>query len=432
MNKAYTVPQVDKSSREQLGIDTRKSNSIAHGPVQPSISGDWSHPVRKAWADAFKSSERYMDGDPFIGQSIGAFTCLSSINAASKQRSHSASAYYHPARSRENLTVLTESVVQKILFDERDGTHKAVGVSYKQNNEVSEAFCSKEVILAAGALQTPKILELSGIGNPNILKAHGISVVKDLAAVGENLQDHVNCSVGFEAVDSLETLDALVRQEPEAMARAMEEYQTSGSGLLSSVGVYTYAYLPLPGQPDSEDRQALRSLLQQHRPPPGDKPNQVRSRAYYGVTERAVLSPHEPSGAYLSVLAQHLIEEPEPGKFLSIAVMLSQPFSRGSVHIQSADPSTPPAIDPNYFSNPLDLEILARHLMSIEGIAGSPGLRDLVKQPLRVRDPTSRPRSAFCGRRPSPCGTWPARAPCCPSRAAASWTRGSGFTGSVA
>lgn len=104
---------------------------------------------------------------------------------------------------------------------------------------------SKEVILSAGALQSPKILELSGIGDKKLLSGFGIEVKIDNLAVGENLQDHIIGGIGFEANDSITTEDGLIRQEPLVVASALLEYFTFRTGPLALVGISAYAYLPV-------------------------------------------------------------------------------------------------------------------------------------------------------------------------------------------
>lgn len=133
-----------------------------------------------------------MAKDPFLGAASGSFSTLHSIDPATKERSYSASAYYQPFKSRENLVVLTGALVEKVVFDQESGI-KATGVRYTQNGETQTVTATKEVILAAGTFQSPKILELSGIGNAQILSKHNIEVISDLPGVGENLQDHLVC-----------------------------------------------------------------------------------------------------------------------------------------------------------------------------------------------------------------------------------------------
>jgi choline dehydrogenase-like flavoprotein len=271
---------------------------------------------------------------------------------------------------------------------------RATAVQYQQDGELRTVAVAKEVILAAGAFQSPKVLELSGIGQAQLLTKHGIDVVQDLPGVGENLHDHVVSSISYRARDNLETLDALARQEPDAIGQAMQEYTTSRSGPLTSVGVYTYAYLPVPGQGQEQVRELLKN-----NPPDSNQP--PLARALHDIAERMLLDPQAPSGAYLSVMSQtprpvdansgSPAEPAAPGKFITIGAMLSHPLSRGSVHIQSRDPLADPAIDPRYLSHPLDEEVLARHLLHIETIAASPPLTHLLQQPLaRIGNPASR------------------------------------------
>lgn len=344
-----------------------------------------------------------MANDPFLNASVGAYSALASINSGTKERSYAASAYYKPIKDRENLDVLANAVVEKVLF-ETGHAPRATGVQYSYKGDRKTVSASKEIIIAAGALQSPKILELSGIGNPELLEKHSIKLVKDLRQVGENLHDHLVCYISYEAEDGLETLDALIRQEPEAIGKAMEEYATNRTGMLSSVGVYTYAYLSLIDCLPGKDQELLKKLLRENRPSHDNNsghardPDQVRAQAYYDIAEKTLLNPKVPSGAYLTALAQQVIpvkpnstspKGPVPGNFVSFGSMLSQPLSRGSVHIQSNDISTSPLIDPNYLSNPVDVEGLARHMQYIETIAASPAFAKILKQPLKRRDPAS-------------------------------------------
>ena len=95
--------------------------------------------------------------------------------------------YLKPAKSRKNLKVLTEKFVKKILFDGK----KAIGVEVVSKNKSEKIFSNKEIILSAGAINSPQILMLSGIGPSNHLKENGIEVIHNLEGVGANLQDHL-------------------------------------------------------------------------------------------------------------------------------------------------------------------------------------------------------------------------------------------------
>jgi choline dehydrogenase-like flavoprotein len=399
LSKAYTSPAVDRATEKALGIEGWSyRNDAAKGPIQTSFSGDIHHPIREAWAASFKDNGHYMPEDPFLNGSVGSFSCLATIDPLKKERSYSATAYYNPVKGRDNLEVLTSAHVEKILTQKDGGSTIATGVQFTQNGAAKTVIARKEVIIAAGVFQSPKLLELSGIGNEELLHKHGIDVVEHLPGVGENLHDHTIVYTGFKAADDVATLDSLIRQEPEALQQAMQEYGATQSGPLSSCGVYSYAYLPVLEHAGNEGQKALKRLLDQNRPASGSSPEEVRARAFYDVVETTLLDQKEPSGAYVSALAQITIpidanaEKPPaalPGKFITIGSMLSQPLSRGSVHIRSKDPSAQPTIDPNYLSHPVDVEIMAHHILQTKKIAGFSPLNKLLAQPLTHRDPAA-------------------------------------------
>ncbi|KAI9034969.1 GMC family oxidoreductase [Aspergillus affinis] len=387
--KTYSSPTVAQDAKEGLAIDDWPELNEAKGPIQTSF-GNKTHPIRKAWAELFRSRGQYNAGDPFIYSSVGSFSCLASIDSEGK-RSNSASAYYKPVELRQNLHVLTNSFVERVLFDESKPP-RSIGVQYSLDSASKTVQARSEVILAAGAFQSPKILQLSGVGGAELLEKHGIGIVMNLPGVGQNLQDHMISYTAFQAKAELETKDSLVRQEPEALGQAMQEYTATQSGPLASLGVHTYAYLPLP----SPDRSALQTLFTNHAPE--NSQEHRATRAYYDIAKTTVLDSKQPSAAYLSALGQtnyakdlndETIPTASPGKFVTLGVMLSQPLSRGSVHITSINPETPPIIDPGYLSNPLDLEVIARHLLVINNLAESPQLGELLEQPLKFRDPAA-------------------------------------------
>jgi choline dehydrogenase-like flavoprotein len=103
-------------------------------------------------------------------------------------------AYYKPNISRPNLVVLTEAFVQNVILDKTDDGYVASGVRFTHGGKEYNVSAKREVILSAGSVQSPQLLELSGIGNPKILKAAGIEVKVDNPNVGENLQEHMSKS----------------------------------------------------------------------------------------------------------------------------------------------------------------------------------------------------------------------------------------------
>lgn len=399
IDRTYTSPSVDQTTEKALGIDGWIARDVAtKGHIRTSFPQNPSASIQEAWAATFKTKGLLTTKDPFIEASVGSFSHLNSVDPATKERSYATTGYYHPVKDRKNLVVITGAVVDKILFDKQSSqATKASDVQYQHNGETKTVTATKEVILAAGAFQSPKILELSGIGNSELLTKHGIEVIKNLPGVGENLQDHLICCISYRAVDSFDSLDALVRQEPEAVGQAMQEYATNRSGPLASTGIEAYAYLPVIDHGFGSGMKRLQNLIRENRPPETDR----TAQAMYSLASKALLDQASPSGAYLALRAQSVlpvdlswyVNSPTgtvPGKFITIGVLLANPISRGSVHIRSVDPADAPIIDPAYLSNPVDTEILAEHLLQIEKIAASEPLSSkFLAQPLQRRDPAA-------------------------------------------
>ena len=410
--KAFTAPHTPADHRQSLGVDGTESEPLGtNGPLQLSYPGDSNHPIRKTWAETFEKRGRRMGGgNPWVDASVGGFSNLASIDPVTRERCHAAKAYYDPVRQRENLRVVLAAHVSKILFSSSSSDDggaqqpKATGVQYTHGGQTKVATAAKEVILCAGALQSPKLLELSGVGNADILRRHGIQVVRDLPGVGENLQDHIVCDISFAAEgDDMDTLDALARQEPKAIEEAMTNFTEKRQGVLTSGGILTYAYLPTAdffqdNDDDDADRSVLARMIAENHPHVNSVKTreEARALAYYSVAAKTLLDPDRPSAAYLAALGQNPVAldpatgvpiPPQPGKHLTMATILAQPLSRGTVHITSTDAAAAPAIDPKYLSHPLDAEVFARSIMHLPSLASSAPLSLVLKQPLHPTIP---------------------------------------------
>ncbi|KAH7320746.1 hypothetical protein B0I35DRAFT_477300 [Stachybotrys elegans] len=398
-SKAFSAVKYDSADAVMLGVDGLKSTSPPlAGPVEVSFPFNQSHPIREAWANTFRDMNYYMADNPYFDATIGSFSNLVTTSAESGQRSYANPAYYQPVKSRSNLQVLTGATVKKILFADSGKLKKAIGVNFLLNGKETVAYPKREVILAAGALQSPKLLELSGVGNATLLKKFGIPVVKDLPAVGENLKDHMVCGISYEVQDDIPTLDALARGETNALVEAMNMYAQNKTGPLTSIGLTTYSYLPVIDYLTERGRNLLLDLLNKWRPHWQAGYANARDRLYYSVMEKYLNDPKQASAAFFTVTAQTPLpvgddtESPAgniAGKFLTIGSILSAPLSHGTVHISSADVKDAPIVDPRYLSHPVDVEIFGRHMQYIETIAASAGLKSILKQPLNRRDPVS-------------------------------------------
>ncbi|KAI1416353.1 putative GMC oxidoreductase [Hypoxylon sp. FL1857] len=341
----------------------------------------------QVWRETLSALGFPVFSDAFSGEILGSLMGPETVDL-DRQRSFSANAYLNNVvRSRENLTIWTETLVEKIIFDKSEKA-TATAVQYRscEKGKAKIAHARKEIIVSAGAINSPRLLELSGIGNAELLNSLGIDIIVDNPNVGEHLQNHPMFSLSFEAVDErgFETMDQFLRKDPDAIAAARKAY-ANGIGPMSRSNINTLAQLPLA---NSEDlRGIIDNLIPRHK----DATIDSLAKAHESFVLSILTSATEASGCYtttpgfLSYESDGSPIPPPPGaeKYFTIAVHLSHPLSRGSVHITSS--STPIAtpsglsLDPKYFSHPLDLEVLARHVQLAETIATTEPLSSHLK-----------------------------------------------------
>lgn len=247
-------------------------------------------------------------------------------------RMSSAAAYLKPARSRKNLRVVTGANATRLVFEEG----RARGVEYAQGGNRVRAVASREVLLCAGALQSPQLLQLSGVGPHSVLQQHGIQVVRDLPGVGENLQDHLQFRLMFRVAKPITTNDDL--RTVVGKARIGLKWLIDGSGPLgvgiNQAGLFTRV---LPGS-ETPDIQFHFSTLS---------------------AEWAGGKPHPWSGCTFSVCQL-------------------RPESRGSVHIKSANPMDAPSIKPNYLSSETDRLCAIESIKYARRLAATQALRPYI------------------------------------------------------
>ncbi|KAI0103512.1 putative GMC oxidoreductase [Daldinia grandis] len=391
-NSGWDWPSFSESLRRTYTLTKSPKEVEGNGPLEVSFPEDteW----LRVWKATLGNLGYPTSLDSLSGEFYGACLSAISIGPTTKQRSYSGNAYLQPARARPNLAVYTETHVEEVLFDGSKPT-KATGVQYSQGGLTKIATARKEVVLSAGAINSPKILELSGIGDAELLKPLGINVVVDNKHVGENLQSHPTVSMCFEVEDQegFETMDGILRGEAPAFAAAQADYEKQiGFGTRGNHEVA--AQLPVPGIEAPEGKQAIEELLLRNKGlrNGAEKTTEAFAKAHADFVGSVLTSSTEPSATYLTTpgFATHAADGtpagPPPGseKYYSVAITLAYPLSRGSVHITSASPS-PPAIDPQYLSNPLDAELLARQTSRPRDGTCASGRRARTGSPARVR-----------------------------------------------
>lgn len=266
-------------------------------------------------------------------------------------RSSAAAGYLRPASKRGNLTVLTGATVRRVLFRGR----VAVGVAYAGNGTETEVQATREVLLCAGAVRSPALLERSGVGQRDRLERLGIPVVADCREVGENLQDHLMPRICYETNEK-GTVNHFLNSRF-AQAREALKFATLRKGMLAAPPLTATAYLrsdPAVDLPDLRLQVGLMSAesrIPKGAASPGGTP-----------AARAGLDPHS---------AFH------------IGVYGIYPASRGSVHIRSADPGEALSVQPNYLAEEVDRRVLVSGLRLVRALAATAPLREIITREIR-------------------------------------------------
>ncbi|MEN3975758.1 GMC family oxidoreductase N-terminal domain-containing protein [Emcibacter sp. SYSU 3D8] len=309
--------------------DYHKGASDLHGS-----GGEWrvekqriSWPILDAFRDAAEEAgiPRTDDFNKGTNEGSGYFE----VNQKRGVRWHTAKAFLDPVRARPNLRVITGAETESLVLDGKTVT----GVRFRQNGVLKQARAEGEVILSAGAVNSPKILELSGIGDPAVLDGFGIPVAHALSGVGGNLQDHLQIRTVFKVSNTV-TLNQL-------------------AGSLFGKGKLGLQYLLTRSGPLSMAPSQLGIFAR-------SDPRLETPDLEYHVQPLSTNKLGEPLHTFPAVTA---------------SVCNLRPESRGTIHIRSADPRLPPAIKPNYLSAENDRQVavrsikLTRQLMAAKAIA---------------------------------------------------------------
>jgi choline dehydrogenase len=251
-----------------------------------------------------------------------------------RRRASAARTYLHPALKRPNLQLVTHALVHRIVFDGK----RAVAVEFSRNGTVEKAEAAREVILSAGAVGSPHILQLSGVGNPEHLGKIGVPVVHALAGVGKNMQDHYTARVSYPVVGA-QTANERSRGLP--LAGEVLRWLITGKGMLTyspSIVAASVKVLEESATPDVQ----------------------------------VTFAPGSFKGGQIGEL------EETPG--LSSGAWQMRPLSRGYVEAKSNRPGDMPAINPRYLSEESDRRAIVGGLRLARRIFDAPALKQFVRE----------------------------------------------------
>ena len=271
--------------------------------------------------------------------------CETVVTQSRGARCSTADAYLKPAMGRNNLSVLTDATATRVVFD---GT-RAIGVEYQRDGQTWVATARREVVLCGGAVNSPQLLMLSGIGNREHLADHGIDTVHESREVGQNLIDHLVAVLGF-AVDGGSLFAA---EKPKELVN----YLLRRRGMLSSNVGEAYGFL--------------------------------RSRPELKLPDIELI--FAPAPFYDEALV-----EPE-GHGVVFGPILVAPESRGQITLRSADPLAKPVIEPRYLSDPggVDRAAMMEGLRICARMTEAPALTELLGPIARPRDCTELNEATF-------------------------------------
>ena len=289
------------------------------------------HPWCDAWVEAGQQYGLPRNRD-FNAQStygVGSYQ----LSIRNGWRESSARAFLHPIRTRPNLTVRTNVLVTRVTVERG----RAIGVEWIEHGQPGSARADREVVLAGGALQSPQLLQLSGIGPEALLRRHGIAVVANLPGVGANLQDHYQART-IVRMRERKSLNDDVRNPLKLAAMGSRWFfgragpLTVGAGQVGGAACSVHA---TGGRPDLQ----------------------------FNVMPLSVDKPGTPLHRYSGFTA---------------AVWQCHPESRGSVQIASADPAADPRIETNYLAAGRDRDTLVAGIRVLRDIFGQPAFRDQI------------------------------------------------------
>ena len=318
------LPYFKKSENNENG-ESEFHGSDGELSVQNPIFDN--NPLHRCFLDAgIQAGYKYTeDINSFDNEGFG--PCPQTISKG--YRASTSFSFINPIKDRTNLTIITKSITKKLLFE----STKCVGLEYINGKNVHKVYAEREVLVCGGAINSPQILQLSGIGKGDYIKKWGLDVIADLPGVGENLQDHLDVLAHYECTQPVTEAKytagglAFVR-----MAGILAQWLLTKKGAGNDIGLSGVSFLKTDDTLDLPD-------IQMH---------------FIG-----------------SLLKDHGKTRPDSHAFSNHVCML-RPESRGYIALKSLDPNVQPIIQPNYFATQKDRDTL------IKGVKIS---REIMNQP---------------------------------------------------
>ncbi len=318
------LPYFKKSETNSRGGDAFRGNS---GPLYVTDASKDYHPLCQRFIQAAK--EIGLDFNPDFNGETQEGAGLYQITTKNGFRMSAAKAYLRPALKRKNCNIESRATVTRILFEGK----KAIGVEYLQNDQICHAYANREVIISGGSINSPQLLQLSGIGPEKLLTEHGINLMHGNEAVGRNLQDHIGLTHYYSS--KVPTLNNVLYPWWGKLYSGMQYVLLRRGPLSLSVNQAGGFFKSNPNRAHP-NLQIYFAAITYTTAPTGERP----------------LMQPDPYPAFLNSFCQ------------------CRPTSRGFIEIKSSDPLEYPSIQPNYLSTEEDMQVM---------IEGFHWLRDMSK-----------------------------------------------------
>lgn len=334
----YTPPSI--AYPNSSNVQDSSAFDPSGGPLQVSF-GKYDDPFG-TWAQkALQAAGELAISGFQIGKLIGSAYLAFTVNPVNGYRSSSEASFLQSAKSPNNLFIYNNTLAHKVIFSGNENTAQgvvvsSVGTNVQESGPRYTLSAKHEVIVSAGGFQSPQLLMVSGIGPRALLEQHGITVLKDLPGVGQNMQDHVFWGPSFQV--DLSTSSAFLNH-PELEVEAIAAFNENATGPLTNPIVPVLGWEKIPQADRAAFSPATKQALSTF---PADWPE----------------IEFIPIGTVLGYATDFAAGDPENGNnYATMSTVLLTVLSRGNVSISSAKMTDPPLINPNWITHPADQQL---------------------------------------------------------------------------
>ncbi|RPA80065.1 alcohol oxidase [Ascobolus immersus RN42] len=361
-SETFTPPSISEQQRRKITYDPSVHGDS--GPIHSSYPNG-THLFTTTYLEALHSIGQNVSRDQ-AGSAVGAFHIPNAIDPSNQTRSFAYTGYLAPIRDkRANLHLIANRVVNRIISSpakQKNGKVRIVGVEFSasENSKRSIVRANKGVIMAAGALHTPQLLQLSGIGNPELLEKLGIKTVLNLPGVGENFQDHAYIRMQYSLSIPLAETTIGNMSDRTFFDHAYQQYVTNKTGPFAIGMGNSAAFLSLPSVSKSLANQVSSLVATHEEQLDTSTPESVRI-GYTKQIEVLAASLRSPDVAALEFLFNGFVS-------------VQRPLSRGHVRINSASAFERPIVSYRTLSHPIDAAVMVAGIKYQRKIYQSPVL----------------------------------------------------------